>query len=229
MEQSQHSSRENPTDLSFCKEKRSTVIRMDNENDWNWDDGDERIVSSVYREEDETNAFILINPPQNTKSQKKEIKDTEPQNNIPQPEFHPIVLPQSTRQNYSDQGQNTNRSAKFSEKDISENKVSAIAAYLLGPIGIIIALLIARDSAYTAFHVREALKITICSVLLELFAAVFVFFGMIPLVGIIFRIMLVIACAAWLSVFVLRLIAIVQVSNGEAKEPAIIDSFLLFK
>ena len=305
---------------------------MDNNNHWNWNDGDARRVSSVYQDEDETNAFILVNPPQNIESQTTQpqmtesqtidqsqaatpqniqsqpteqpqfanpqntsrqptgqpqfanpqttqsqpteqpqsanIQNTEPQNidpqikqpqiietppidaqtnipqpdlrgepqpNIPQPEFHPVALPPNTRQydNYNNyhnnKSQHTDHSAEFNEKDISENKVSAIAAYLLGPIGIIIALLLARDSAYTAFHVRQALKITICSVLLELFAAVFALFGMIPLVGIIFRMIFILTCVAWFGVLILRLIAIAQVSSGEAKEPVIIGNFTFLK
>jgi len=257
---------------------------MNDKMDWDWNDKEARQVSSVYRDDDETNAFILINPPQSTKPEKEkqqaakphpeefqtvqpqpaESQATQPthpqiiesqtidaqekapqpklreetQNNIPQPEFHPIVLPPNTQQydnynNYNNcnnnKSQTANRSTTFSEKDLSENKVSAIAAYLLGPIGIIIALLIARDSAYTAFHVRQALKITICSILLEIFAAILALFGMIPLVGIIFRIMLIITCAAWFGVLVIRLIAIVQVCSGEAKEPAIIGNFEFMK
>ena len=152
-----------------------------------------------------------------------------PQDNIPQPEFHTIMLPQNTYQQQNNKNQRTDHSARFGQNDISENKVSAIAAYLLGPIGIIIALLIARDSAYTAFHVREALKMTICSVILEVFAAIFVLFGLIPLVGIIFKMMLLLTSVAWVGVLILRLIAIAQVSNGEAKEPAIIRNFAFLK
>ena len=282
---------------------------MDNENNWNWSDGDTRQVSSVYQAEDEANAFILVNPPQDIESQNTEAQNIEIQNietQIPtaqstksiepielfeettlqklQPQnselqntkentnekeapatqsqntqqqsinthpntqqfetqtesqqntvpsnFHPIVLSQRTYQNYNNnntQTQAPNHSQRFSAHDISENKVSAIAAYLLGPIGIIIALLIARDSAYTAFHARQALKITICSVILELFAAIFAFFGMIPFVGIIFKMMLVLTCAAWAGTLILRLIAIAQVSNGEAKEPAVICNFAFLK
>lgn len=103
-----------------------------------------------------------------------------------------------------------------------------MAAYLLGPIGIIIALLIARDSAYTAFHVRQALKLTICSVVLELMAAVLALFGMIPFVGIIFKLVLAILCVIWLGILVLRLIAIAQVCDGEAREPAVIGKMNCF-
>lgn len=279
---------------------------MDNENNWNWNNEDERRISSVYREENETNAFILVNPPQNIDSQNtkpqsakpqpqtaesqsvKQPQSAEPQNivsqvtqlhntqpprteqsyntqshpvepqiiqqqriesqstnaqdnmrqpgmqnasqnNIPQSEFHPIVVPQNTYRHQDNRNQNSNHSAKFSGHDISENKVSAIAAYLLGPIGIIIALLIARDSEYTAFHMRQALKMTICSVILELFATVLALFGMIPFVGIIFKMILIFTFAAWVGIIILRFIAIVQVSNGEAKEPAIICNFAFLK
>ena len=100
---------------------------------------------------------------------------------------------------------------------------------MLGPVGIIIALLIARDSAYTAFHVRQALKLTISSVILEIAAAVFVLFGLIPFMGIIFKLVLVLICAAWIGVLVLRLIAVAQVCDGEAREPAIIGKLNCFQ
>ena len=55
--------------------------------------------------------------------------------------------------------------AEFTPQDISEHKVFAMLPYLLGTIGIIIALLAAKDSKYIMFHVREALKLTVCAIL----------------------------------------------------------------
>lgn len=278
--------------------------KMDNSNLWDWDNGEEHIVSSVYRDtEAETaqsakvqseneaqanaeqkdaapsepvmeNNFILVDNPQNiaqnieqsipvqsgdayvqTEDQQTEHPQTEyqqiehPQTQYQQTEyqqtqyqqtdyqqnnFQQIIPVQNTQQNQGSNRQkerrnrNTDYSSQFDPKDISENKVTAMAAYLLGPIGIIIALLAARDSAYTAFHVRQALKITVCSIVLEIIAAVLALFGMIPLVGIIFKLVLVIICAVWLGVLVLRLIAIAQVCDGEAKEPAIIGKMNCF-
>ena len=43
--------------------------------------------------------------------------------------------------------------AEFDAADISENKVLSMLIYLLGPIGIIIALLARTGSAYTGFNV----------------------------------------------------------------------------
>lgn len=297
--------------------------KMDNSNLWDWDNGEEHIVSSVYRDteaetdqsakvqlENETQAsaeqasaeqkdaapsepvmknnFILVDNPQNiaqnieqstpvqgdapyvqteyqqtehpqteyqqierpqtqyqqTQHQQAQCQQTEYQQtqyqqaDYQQNNFQQIIPVQNTQQNqgsnrqqenrHQKRNRNTDYSSQFNPKDISENKVTAMAAYLLGPIGIIIALLAARDSAYTAFHVRQALKITVCSIVLEIIAAILALFGMIPLVGIIFKLVLVIICAVWLGVLVLRLVAIAQVCDGEAREPAIIGKMNCF-
>lgn len=60
--------------------------------------------------------------------------------------------------------------AEFDPKDISDNKVIAMLCYLLGSIGVIIALLAANKSDYAAFHVRQALKFTVVNVLLGIVA-----------------------------------------------------------
>lgn len=150
-------------------------------------------------------------------------------------EIQPVVLSQNIQQDQgekrerSSQNQGTNYKTDFSDKDISENKITAMAAYLLGPLGIIIALLMSAESPYAKFHVRQALKLTVSSVVLEIFAAVFALFGMIPFVGIIFKLMFVLIGAAWLGVLVIRLIAITQVCDGEAREPAVVGSFNFFQ
>lgn len=227
--------------------------KMDNSNIWDWDNGDARRISSVYTEAEDADtapanmdssedisehvtehAFILVDEP-------KDESQNEPQNesSYTQPEFQPIVPVKTMQQNQAEENRETNQSkgtayssnynAGYSREDISENKVVAMAAYLLGPIGIIIALLAARDSAYTAFHVRQALKLTVSSAVLEIAAAVFALFGMVPLVGIIFQLVLAVIGIAWLAVLVLRLAAIAQVGDGEAKEPAFIRNLSFFK
>ena len=58
--------------------------------------------------------------------------------------------------------------SEFTAKDISDNKVIAMLVYLMGTVGIIIALLASKDSPYLSFHVRQALKFTVLEVLPEL-------------------------------------------------------------
>lgn len=79
-------------------------------------------------------------------------------------------------------------------------------------IGIIVALLATHSSKYTMFHVRQALKITVVSIL-----SVFVL--IIPFLG-------------WFAfpilqgiIWVIKIISFFQICSGKAKEPAIIRSF----
>ena len=51
--------------------------------------------------------------------------------------------------------------AEVDPKDISDNKVVAMAPYLLGAIGLIIAAILAPTSEYARFHVRTSLKLLV--------------------------------------------------------------------
>ena len=140
------------------------------------------------------------------------------QNSIPQPAPAPVqnsIPPQPAYTpapaiDYSD------HTAEFDPADISENKVFAMVPYLLGFIGIIIALIASHDSKYVGFHVRQALKLEITLVLSA-------FFSIIPFLG-------------WLAtgvcsaiILVLTIIAFFQVCSGKAKEPAIIKGLKFLK
>ena len=105
-----------------------------------------------------------------------------------------------------------NHTAEFDPKDISDNKVFAMLCYLMDFIGIIVALLATHSSKYTMFHVRQALKITVVSIL-SVFVLIIPFLGWIAfpiLQGII---------------WVIKIISFFQICSGKAKEPAIIRSF----
>lgn len=124
-----------------------------------------------------------------------------PQQNAvpPQPAFVPAYDPYD-------------HTAEFDPKDISDNKVFAMLCYLMDFVGIIIALLATHSSKYTMFHVRQALKITVVSIL-----SVFVI--IIPILGwIAFPILQVI-------LWVIKIISFFQICSGKAKEPAIVRSF----
>lgn len=103
---------------------------------------------------------------------------------------------------------------EFTAKDISENKVIAMLVYLLGTVGIVIALLASNTSPYAAFHVRQALKISVCQILMVICTALLFWTVIVPIaVGI----MLVV-------LFVIRIICFFQICSGKAKEPAIIKN-----
>ena len=109
--------------------------------------------------------------------------------------------------------------AEFDAKDISDNKVIAMLPYLMGIIGVIIALLAAKDSDYARFHIHEALKITVLSVLVGLITAVLCWTIIVPIAGGVCSIILL----------VVRIISFCQVCSGKAKEAAIVSSFGFLK
>ena len=100
--------------------------------------------------------FGAVPPHQNT---------VPPQQNAvpPQPAFAPAYDPYD-------------HTAEFDPKDISDNKVFAMLCYLMDFIGIIVALLATHSSKYTMFHVRQALKITVVSIL-SVFVLIIPFLG----------------------------------------------------
>lgn len=108
--------------------------------------------------------------------------------------------------------------ADFDAEDISENKIFALCAYALSFLGIIIALLVAKDSAYAKFHAKEALKINLASVVVTFISVLLCWTCIIPLAGFVFNCIF----------FVLVIIAFIQVCLGKAKEPWLIRSIGAF-
>lgn len=102
--------------------------------------------------------------------------------------------------------------AEFDPKDISDNKVFAMLCYLMGFVGIIVALLATNSSKYAMFHVRQALKIQVASIL-SVFVLIIPFLGWFA-----FPILQAI-------LLVIKVISFFQICSGKAKEPAIIRSF----
>lgn len=109
--------------------------------------------------------------------------------------------------------------AEFDQKDISDNKVYCMLVYLMGWIGILVALLAAPQSPYTAFHVRQALKINVTITLMSIVSALLIWTILVP-----------IAAGIMLIVFsVIQIICFFQICEGKAKEPAIIRSLSFLK
>lgn len=127
-----------------------------------------------------------------------------------------VVNPAAAPAYYADPSDHT---AEYDEKDISDNKVIAMAAYILGVAGIIIALLASRDSAYAAFHVRQSLKIRITEAIVTLIGVVLFWTVIGPIV----------AGIAVLVLEIINLISFCSVCVGKAKEPAIIKSLNFLK
>ena len=91
--------------------------------------------------------------------------------------------------------------------------------YLMGWIGIVIALLASPQSPYTAFHVRQAIKINVAVMLMSMFAGLLAWTVIIPIVALIMAVVF----------FVIQIICFFQVCSGKAVEPAIVRSLDFLK
>ena len=108
--------------------------------------------------------------------------------------------------------------AEYDPKDISENKVVAMLVYLLGTIGVIIALLY-QKSPFVNFHLRQALKFLVVEAITVLAMGILAWTFVALILGAIFLVVL----------FVLKIVAFVNICGGKAKEPAIIRSIGFLK
>ena len=102
--------------------------------------------------------------------------------------------------------------SEFSAKDVSDNKIMAMLMYLMGTIGIIIALLAGTNSPYVGFHVRQALKFVVANVLLGIVSLILAFTIIVPIA----------AGIMMLVLFVVKIIAFVKICQGKSFEPYII-------
>lgn len=109
--------------------------------------------------------------------------------------------------------------AEFDSKDISDNKVISMLVYLMGAVGIIIALLASHSSPYAAFHVRQALKFTVVDILMAICAVLLCWTIIVPIA---YAVMLVV-------LLVIKIICFFQICAGKAKEPVIIRSLGFLK
>lgn len=101
---------------------------------------------------------------------------------------------------------------EFDAKDISDNKVIAMLVYLMGIIGVIIALLASSTSPYAAFHVRQSLKFTVVETLLGLISILLCWTIIVPIAVAVFCVVL----------FVCKIICFFSICKGKAKEAPII-------
>lgn len=113
----------------------------------------------------------------------------------------------------------SDHTADFDPQDISENKVFAILPYIMGFIGIVIALLAAKDSKFTMFHIRQALKIQVCKILVILFGVVLFFTIIVPIAAGI--------CSAILTV--VSIICFFRACSSKAIDAPIVGKFGFLK
>lgn len=129
--------------------------------------------------------------------------------------------------------------AEFDKQDISDNKVVSMLIYLAGYIGIFVALLLANTSKYVSFHVRQALKIEVTTILWNVVMVVYniltalicgLFSALWAPLGVIFGILFgIIPLAGAIALLVIKVLCFVQICKGQAKEPVLISKIPILK
>ncbi len=109
--------------------------------------------------------------------------------------------------------------SEFDPKDISDNKIYALSAYMFSIFGVILCQILAKESPYAQFHARQSLKLELTALLSTFVAVLLCWTCIVPIAWVIFVIML----------SVIEIIAVVQVFMGKAKEPWLVRSIGLFR
>ena len=104
----------------------------------------------------------------------------------------------------------SDHTAEFDPRDIADNKLFAVLPYFVFLYGIIIALL-CKDSAFTRFHAKNAIRLKIAG-FLALIPAI------IPILG------WFVSAILALILIVINIIAIVQCFQGKAKDLPIVSN-----
>ena len=113
----------------------------------------------------------------------------------------------------------SDHTAEFDPADIAQNKLYAAICYIMSLLGIIVALLAAKESPFVQFHIRQSLKIAICVILL----------GLIAVVG---AITIIIPILAWIAIIVLAVVEVIcffRALKGKAVEAPIVKGLNFLK
>lgn len=116
--------------------------------------------------------------------------------------------------------------ADFDAADISGNKIFALAMYLLGPLGILIALLGVKDSNYVTFHVHQALKLYVAEILGFIALSVTAFLMWTLRLRVL---MLFVITAALIGLVVLHLLCILQIIKNRVTEVYLVRNLQFLK
>ena len=105
--------------------------------------------------------------------------------------------------------------ASFDPRDVSDNKVIAMLVYLIPVFGILIAIIGSKESPYVGFHVRQALKITVCEILNVILCVTILWCIAFPIV--------------YLILEIVKIICFFSICSGKAKEAPIVKNLGFLK
>ena len=152
------------------------------------------------------------------------------QNANPQPQQNANPQPQQNAYQNTHQTYNQpvapvvnvyDHTAEFDPQDVHDNKIFAILCYIMSIVGVIVALL-ARNSVnspYLAFHIKQALKITVTEMVVSVLSVLLCWTCIVPIAGGV--------CAVIL--LVIQIICFVQTCSNKSVEAPIVRSLPFLK
>lgn len=131
-------------------------------------------------------------------------------NNYAQPQNNAYSQPVAPVVNQYD------HTSEFSPEDVHNNKLFALLVYLMGIVGVVIALLAKKssDSPYLSFHIKQALKILITEAIVTVLT-MFLFWTCIVAIA---------GGVAAITIVVLNIICFIQTCRNKSIEVPIIRS-----
>jgi len=139
----------------------------------------------------------------------------------PAPNMAPTPMQQGNQQSfgqapYQQYVDPADHTAEFDPRDIADNKLFAVVPYLFGIIAGLIVGIYVKESPFVKFHIKNAIRIEIVSLLILLIA-------IIPFIG------WVVAAVLEIAMVVLDIIAIVWAFQGKAKDIPVVSSIGFLK
>lgn len=156
-------------------------------------------------------------PQQPQQPQRPQQQYQQPQQQYAQQQYQQQY--QQQRPQYANVPDPYDHTSQFTAEDVSANKLLAMLVYVLGAVGIVIALLAGKDSAFAKFHARQGMKIVLLETICTLATTFLVWTFIVPLAGAVCTVILL----------VVRIICFCQVCSGKSVEPPIVRSFTFLK
>ena len=176
------------------------------------------LVNSTVAEPAQNNASVNdeANKAVNTAPNPAPVPNPTPAPNMvstPMQQTNQQSFGQAPYQQYIDPADHT---AEFDPRDIADNKLFAVVPYLFGIIAGLIVGIYVKESPFVKFHIKNAIRIEIVSLLILLIA-------IIPSIG------WIVAAVLEIAMVVLDIIAIVWAFQGKAKDIPIVGTIGFLK
>ena len=120
-----------------------------------------------------------------------------------------------------------NNNLEYTKEDIEKNKAMAILSYIIA----LIPYLVEKDSKWVRFHAVQGMNIFIVAVVISVITTIIsTIIGIIPVIGSIVSTLIgIVSAIISLGIFIISIMGIISVCNGEAKELPIFSKIKIIK